>query len=115
LHVDQADTLVAEAEDSLERAKAEVQSALKNIASLLSQPALRSLLEQGKQEQFIAEVLAASSDEKLADILAELDSCPFRRRFSGLAARRLAAHAAGAKAASKMVRNARGRFSKTSV
>jgi hypothetical protein len=47
LHVDQADTLVAEAEDSLERAKAEVQSALKNIASLLRQPALRSLLEQG--------------------------------------------------------------------
>jgi hypothetical protein len=71
LHVDQADTLVADAEDNLERAKAEVQSALKNIASLLRQPALRTLLEQGKQEQFIADVLAASSDEKLADILAE--------------------------------------------
>lgn len=71
LHVDQADTLVAEAEDNLERAKAEVQTALLNIANLLRQPALRSLLEQGKQEQFIADVLAASSDEKLADILAE--------------------------------------------
>jgi hypothetical protein len=62
---------VAEAEDSLERAKAQVQSALKNIASLLRQPALRSLLEEGKAEQFIADVLAASSDEKLGDILAE--------------------------------------------
>ena len=37
------------------------------MASLLRQPALRSLLEQGKQEKFIAEVLAAPGDEKLAD------------------------------------------------
>ena len=41
------------------------------MASLLRQPALRSLLEQGKQEQFIADVLAAPDDEKLADLLAE--------------------------------------------
>ena len=71
LHVDEADQVVAEAEEALEKAKAEVQSALANMASLLRQPALRSLLEQGKQEKFIAEVLTAPSDEKLADTLAE--------------------------------------------
>ena len=59
LHMDEADQLVAEAEEAQEKAKAEVQSALVNMASLLRQPALRSLLEQGKQEQFIADVLAA--------------------------------------------------------
>src|SRR5262249_18677192 len=53
------------------QAKGEVRSALLNIASLLRQPALRSLLEQGKQEKFVADVLGATSDEKLADILAE--------------------------------------------
>ena len=41
-----------------------------NMASLLRQPALRSLLEQGKNEPFIAEVLAAPDDDTLADILA---------------------------------------------
>ena len=71
LHVDEADTLVAKAEESLDKAKGEVQSALVNIASLLRQPALRILLDQGKQEQFIADVLAAPNDENLADILAE--------------------------------------------
>jgi hypothetical protein len=71
LHVDEADTHVAQAEENLENAKAEVQSALVNIACLLRQPALRSNLDQGRQEKFIADVLAATSDEKLADILAE--------------------------------------------
>jgi hypothetical protein len=71
LHVDEADQLVTEAEEALEKAKAEVQLALTNIASLLRQPALRSLLEQGKQERFIVEVLAAPNDEKLAATLAE--------------------------------------------
>ena len=71
LHVDEADELVAAAEEALEQAKGEVQAALLNMASLLRQPALRSLLEQGKQEKFIADVLAAASDDKLADLLAE--------------------------------------------
>jgi histone H3/H4 len=71
LHIDEADQLVARAEDALEKAKAEVHTALVNIANLLRQPALRTLLEQGKQEQFIADVLAAPDDNKLADALAE--------------------------------------------
>jgi hypothetical protein len=71
LHVDEADQMVARAEEALEKAIAVIQSALTNLASLLRQPALRSLLEQGKQEKFVAEVLAAPSDEKLADSLAE--------------------------------------------
>ncbi len=71
LHVDDADQLVAEAEDAHSKAKGDVRSVLVNMASLLRQPALRLLLEQGKQEPFIADVLAAPGDEKLADILAE--------------------------------------------
>lgn len=71
LDIDEADQRVAEAEEALTKATSEVQAALMNIASLLRQPALVSLLEQGKQEQFIADVLTASSDEKLAEILAE--------------------------------------------
>ena len=71
LHVDEADALVRQAEEGLEKANAEVHAALVNIASLLRQPALRSLLEQGRHEQFIADILAANNDDKLADILAE--------------------------------------------
>jgi hypothetical protein len=71
LHVDDADGLVTAAEEALDRARGEVQAALLNMASLLRQPALQSLLEQGKQEKFIADLLAAQSDEKLADLLAE--------------------------------------------
>ena len=71
LHVDDADGLVAAAEEVRDQAKGEVQAALLNMASLLRQPALRSLLEQGKQEKFIADVLAASNDDKLTDLLAE--------------------------------------------
>ncbi len=71
LQVENADVLVNAAENALEQAKSAVRSAVLNIASLLRQPALRSLLEQGKQEKFIADVLAAPSDEKLADLLAE--------------------------------------------
>ena len=48
-----------------------VRSSLVNMASLLRQPALRALLEQGKGETFIADVLAAADDDKLADLLAE--------------------------------------------
>jgi hypothetical protein len=71
LSVDDAGDLVAAAEEALEKAKTVVRSALVNMASLLRQPALRSLLEQGKQEKFIAEALAVPDDEKLADFLSE--------------------------------------------
>jgi hypothetical protein len=71
LHVDEADQLVAEAEEGHGRAGGVVRSALVNMASLLRQQALRLLLEQGKQERFIADVLAAPGDEQLADLLAE--------------------------------------------
>ena len=71
LHVDDAHQLVAEAEEAIERARKVVRSSLVNLASLLRQPALRSLLEQGKNEPFIAEVLPAPDDDTLADVLAE--------------------------------------------
>ena len=71
LHVDDAHRLVAEAEEAIERARKVVRSSLVNLASLLRQPALRSLLEQGKNEPFIAEVLPAPDDDTLADVLAE--------------------------------------------
>jgi hypothetical protein len=71
LHVDEADGVVAAAEEAMEQAKGKVQATLMNMASLLRQPALRSLLEQGKQEKFIAEVLEAATDEQLAALLAE--------------------------------------------
>jgi len=71
LHVDDAHRLVAEAEEAIERARKVVRLSLVNLASLLRQPALRSLLEQGKNEPFIAEVLPAPDDDTLADVLAE--------------------------------------------
>ncbi|MCY2995382.1 MAG: hypothetical protein NTY19_47085 [Planctomycetota bacterium] len=71
LHVDEASSLVLHAEDCLANAQTEVQSALVNMASLLRQPALRTLLEQGKQEKFIADVLAAGNEDMLAALLAE--------------------------------------------
>src|SRR5205823_3234424 len=74
LHVDAADGLVDAAEEAIEQATREVEAVLLNMASLLRQPALRSLLEQGKQEKFIADVLAAATDKILADLLA--DSVP---------------------------------------
>ena len=71
LNLDEADQLVSHAENALGKAKGVVRAALVNVASLLRQPALRTLLEQGKQEPFIADVLASPGDEKLADMLAE--------------------------------------------
>jgi hypothetical protein len=71
LHVDEADRHVAVAEKALDQAKGKIRAALVDMASLLRQPALRSLLEQGKQEKFIDGVLAAGNDEMLADLLAE--------------------------------------------
>ncbi len=70
LHVDEADRLVAEAEEAHGKAKGVVRSSLVNMASLLRQPALRALLEQGRQEPFIADVLATADADSLADLLA---------------------------------------------
>src|SRR5207245_4606088 len=71
LHVDQAEGSVAAAEQAHEKAKAKVRSALVGMANLLQEPALRTLLQQGEQEPFIAEVVKAADAEKLADLLAE--------------------------------------------
>jgi hypothetical protein len=79
--VDEADGFVVAAERALDEANGRVQAALVNMASLLRQPPLLSLLEQGKQEKFIAEVLATKTDEKLAEVLAE--RVPAARPTSG--------------------------------
>ncbi len=71
LNADEAEQFVTDAEEALDAARGQVQGALQNMASLLRQPALRTLLEQGKQEKFVADVLAAPSDKKLAELLAE--------------------------------------------
>ena len=70
LHVDQADSIIDAAEKALEQAKGLVHSALLDIAKLLRQPALQSMLQQGESEAFIVEVLKAADAEKLADLLA---------------------------------------------
>ncbi len=71
LHVDEAHQLVADGEQAVERATTIVRSSLVNLASFLRQPALRSLLEQGKSEPFVAELLKAPDDDALADLLAD--------------------------------------------
>jgi hypothetical protein len=71
LHVDEAAGLVTAAEQAMELAKGKLQAALLNMASLLRQPALRYLLEQGKQEAFIADALAAQCDDELATLLSD--------------------------------------------
>jgi hypothetical protein len=82
LHVDEAAEHVTKAEEALEQARGTVHGALLNIASLLRQPALKSLLEQGKQEPFIAEVLACPDDEALAATLADrIPADPNRARL----------------------------------
>ncbi len=58
IHGDEDDQLMAEAEEPHGKAKGVVGSALINMVGLLRQPAPRSLLEQGKQQPFIADVLA---------------------------------------------------------
>jgi hypothetical protein len=71
LHVDDAAGLVIAAEEALVQSRGEVEAALRNMASLLRQPALRSLLEQGRQEKFIADILASESDNNLAALLSQ--------------------------------------------
>ncbi len=70
LHVDEAGRLIETAEKALVQADSLVSSALVSMAKLLRQPALLSLLQQGAQEPFIAEVLNAPDADKLADLLA---------------------------------------------
>jgi len=71
LNVDDAEALVSQADDAMTQAEAEIRSALVGMAKLLRQPALSALLEQGRHEAFIAEILAAPDEETLADLLAE--------------------------------------------
>ena len=70
LQVDEAEQHIEQAEVVERQATALVHGVLVAVAKLLQQPALRSLLEQGKAEAFIAEVLAAADPEALATILA---------------------------------------------
>ncbi len=70
LQVDQTDELIREAKEAGEQARSLIRAELVSVAGLLRQPALWSLLEQGRKEQFIAEVLATIDAESLADLLA---------------------------------------------
>lgn len=71
LVVDQAGTLIEAAEQAVQQATGAVRAVLASASNRLCQPALRSLLEQGKEEAFIADVLAAPNVDALADLLAE--------------------------------------------
>jgi hypothetical protein len=71
LNVDQAGDLIREVNEAGELARSLVREELVSIAGLLRQPALWSLLEQGRKEPFIAEVLATTEADSLADLLAE--------------------------------------------
>jgi hypothetical protein len=71
LHVDEANGLIDDAEKFVEQAKGMVRLALVNMADLLRQPALLSLVRKGEGEPFIVEVLKAPDAEKLADLLAQ--------------------------------------------
>ncbi|HUP77724.1 MAG TPA: hypothetical protein VM260_04115 [Pirellula sp.] len=42
-----------------------------NIVSLLNQPSLRALLEQGATEPFVSEILSTQTDSALATLLVE--------------------------------------------
>ena len=71
LNMDQADDLIRKANEVSEHARSLVRDELVSVAGLLRQPALLSLLEQGRKEPFIAEVLATTDADSLADLLAE--------------------------------------------
>jgi hypothetical protein len=71
LNVDQAEDLIREANAAGGAARSVVRDELVSVAGLLRQPALWSLLEQGRKEPFIAEVLATADVDSLADLLAE--------------------------------------------
>jgi hypothetical protein len=79
LDVDQAEDLIRAATAAGNAARSLVHEELVSIAGLLRQPALWSLLDQGRKEPFIAEVLATSDTESLAGLLAtRLPSDPDR-------------------------------------
>jgi hypothetical protein len=71
LTVDDAQEQVDEAEQVEQQTRELVRDALLSAAKLLQQPALHTLLEQGKGEPFIADVLAATDADALANLLAE--------------------------------------------
>lgn len=70
LQVDRADELIREAKEAAGQARYLVRAELVSVAGLLRQPALWALLEQGRKEPFIAEILATEDAEALADLLA---------------------------------------------
>jgi len=71
LVVDQAGTLIEAAEQAEQEATGALRAVLVSASGRLCQPALRALLEQGKKEAFVADVLAAANGDALADLLAE--------------------------------------------
>jgi len=71
LHVDEADQHIQDAEQIEQNAKGLLAASLLAAATLLRQPALKNLLEQGADEPFIGEVLAAPDAESLAALLAQ--------------------------------------------
>lgn len=70
LQVDHAEQHIEQAENAERQAIALVRGVLVGAAKLLQQPALQSLLEQGKTEVFIAEVLTRVDPEAVATALA---------------------------------------------
>ena len=70
LDVDRADELIGEAKRPGEQARSLVRDELVSVAGLLRQPALWSLLEQGRTEPFLAELLATTDAGSLAGLLA---------------------------------------------
>ena len=82
LQLDQAEALIREAKETLEEARSRVRAELVAAAGLLRQPALWSLLEQGRTESFLAEVLATPDATALAELLAaRLPDHPERARL----------------------------------
>lgn len=82
LHVDEATRYVADAENVEENAKGLVRASLVSAAKLIQQPALANLLTQGKGDPFIDEILAETSPEALAAVLAQrLSEDPSRAKL----------------------------------
>lgn len=71
LEIDQAETLVRAANEAGERARALVGDKLAATAALLRQPALGALLNQGRGDPFIADILATTDTQTLARLLAD--------------------------------------------
>jgi hypothetical protein len=71
LQVDQAGDLIREAKEAGELAQSLGPAELSEVAVRLRQPALWSLLEQGRDEPFLAELLATANERALGTLLAD--------------------------------------------